>query len=240
MTSEESFLQAIIDRPDDDAPRLIYADWLEENGRTGADRARAEFIRVQVELERLPADDDRRAELAARQDQLLAKHWADWVRPLEPFGHVTGFRRGFPEGVALNSWDPTATVPWMERLSNFLQRAPACRLMLYTRGSAWPDRPAGRGHPLPPPGESDLELLAASPLLRRLTALDVNLRGLLVGDTGDFRPGIAALGRSSHAVNLAALNLDGHWQQGRDLLRALTAASHLPRLTDLSLAGTGM
>src|SRR5262249_30240643 len=100
--------------------------------------------------------------------------------------------------------------------------------------------PVQHGLPLPPPGKSDLELLAASPLLGRLTALDVNLRGLLVGDAGDFRPGIAALGRSPHALNLASLNLDGHWQQGRGLLRALTRARHLRRLRDLSLAGTGM
>ena len=42
MTHDEAFLQAIIDNPDDDAPRLIYADWLEERGDP-----RGEFIRVQ-------------------------------------------------------------------------------------------------------------------------------------------------------------------------------------------------
>lgn len=41
-----AFLQAILERPEDDAPRLIMADWLEENG----EEARAEFIRVQCEL----------------------------------------------------------------------------------------------------------------------------------------------------------------------------------------------
>jgi uncharacterized protein (TIGR02996 family) len=28
MTENEAFLQAIIEDPDDDAPRLVYADWL--------------------------------------------------------------------------------------------------------------------------------------------------------------------------------------------------------------------
>src|SRR5687767_12335037 len=48
MSESESaaFLRAICDRPDDDLPRLIYADWLEEHGQV----ERAEFIRVQVEL----------------------------------------------------------------------------------------------------------------------------------------------------------------------------------------------
>lgn len=45
----ESLLATVIAHPDDDAPRLVMADWLDENG----DGARAEFIRVQCELERL-------------------------------------------------------------------------------------------------------------------------------------------------------------------------------------------
>ena len=36
-THEEAFLQDIVANPDDDAPRLIYADWLEEHGE--AERA---------------------------------------------------------------------------------------------------------------------------------------------------------------------------------------------------------
>src|SRR4051812_42241662 len=35
--------------PGDDAPRLVLADWLEENGGE-ADRARGEFIRLQCQL----------------------------------------------------------------------------------------------------------------------------------------------------------------------------------------------
>ena len=42
MTHDDAFLQAIIENPDDDAPRLLYADWLEERGDP-----RGEFIRVQ-------------------------------------------------------------------------------------------------------------------------------------------------------------------------------------------------
>ena len=30
MTLEDAFLQAILETPDDDLPRLAYADWLEE------------------------------------------------------------------------------------------------------------------------------------------------------------------------------------------------------------------
>lgn len=50
MTPESAFLQAIIETPDDDFVRLIYADFLEENGQSD----RSEFIRVQIELANLP------------------------------------------------------------------------------------------------------------------------------------------------------------------------------------------
>jgi len=46
ISQHQALLQAILDAPAEDAPRLIYADWLEENG----DPDRAEFIRVQYEL----------------------------------------------------------------------------------------------------------------------------------------------------------------------------------------------
>ena len=42
-----ALLAAILANPDEDTPRLVYADWLEENGEP----ERAEFIRVQCELE---------------------------------------------------------------------------------------------------------------------------------------------------------------------------------------------
>ncbi len=47
MTTHPGFLAAIIAEPHEDVHRLVYADWLEEQGE--ADRA--EFIRVQCELE---------------------------------------------------------------------------------------------------------------------------------------------------------------------------------------------
>jgi uncharacterized protein (TIGR02996 family) len=43
---ERGFLDAVLADPRDDFPRLVMADWLEEEGRA----ERAEFIRVQVEL----------------------------------------------------------------------------------------------------------------------------------------------------------------------------------------------
>lgn len=48
MTTREGLMAAILAAPDDDLPRLVFADWLEENGEVD----RAEFIRVQCEIEK--------------------------------------------------------------------------------------------------------------------------------------------------------------------------------------------
>ncbi len=57
--------------PDDDLPRRILADWLEENGQ--ADRA--EFIRLQ--LQRRVQE-----EPVHREEELLEQHQRDWLGPL--------------------------------------------------------------------------------------------------------------------------------------------------------------
>ncbi len=48
MTEEEAFLRAVTENPEDDTPRLIFADWLDDH-----DDPRGSFIRVQCELARL-------------------------------------------------------------------------------------------------------------------------------------------------------------------------------------------
>ena len=60
MSTEAAILRAVCDQPDDDTPRLVYADWLEDYAAYTPDPAaagtRAEFIRVQVELARTPGN----------------------------------------------------------------------------------------------------------------------------------------------------------------------------------------
>jgi uncharacterized protein (TIGR02996 family) len=77
MQDEEALFQAILDNPDDEALRLVYADFLEERGDP-----RAEFIRVQSALAHLGAGDPRRPELEFRESLLLTAHQRDWDRPL--------------------------------------------------------------------------------------------------------------------------------------------------------------
>jgi uncharacterized protein (TIGR02996 family) len=40
---QDAFVRDVAANPEDDAPRLIFADWLEDNG----DPDRAEFVRLQ-------------------------------------------------------------------------------------------------------------------------------------------------------------------------------------------------
>src|SRR5947209_3533135 len=110
MPPEDGFLHDIGDHPDDDTPRLVYADWLEEHGGPGGE-ARAEVIRVQCTLARLDEADDRRWELEARERRLLRAHGKHWAGPLRPLVRRWRFRRGFVEDVTL-------------RAEDFLRRAP--------------------------------------------------------------------------------------------------------------------
>ena len=89
--TDEAFLKAILADPDDDAPRLIYADWLDEHG----DGDRAEFIRAQC--------GPGRPDLEARARDLLAVHEASWVAPLRGLAVAWEFRRGFVEAVTCDA-----------------------------------------------------------------------------------------------------------------------------------------
>jgi uncharacterized protein (TIGR02996 family) len=72
---DDAFIRAIVAQPDDDGLRLAYADWLEAKGRS----QRAEFIRVQIELARLPESDPGRPALQLREAELLRAHERSWV-----------------------------------------------------------------------------------------------------------------------------------------------------------------
>jgi uncharacterized protein (TIGR02996 family) len=93
--TEAGFLRSIWDDPEDDAPRLVYADWLDDRGEA----ARAEFIRTQVRLARLAPDDPARPGLEQRERQLLTDHADAWLGPLASPRLHWQFRRGFVEGL---------------------------------------------------------------------------------------------------------------------------------------------
>ncbi len=53
MTTADALLRAILVDPFDDAARMVFADWLEEQGQG----LRAEFVRVQIARSKLPEKD---------------------------------------------------------------------------------------------------------------------------------------------------------------------------------------
>jgi uncharacterized protein (TIGR02996 family) len=79
---EQALLQAMIADPEDDGPRLVYSDWLEEHGRLD----RAEFIRIECELARMTLGsaeyDTRAGVLRQRQVELRGQHEKEWVAEL--------------------------------------------------------------------------------------------------------------------------------------------------------------
>jgi uncharacterized protein (TIGR02996 family) len=96
MTDDaDALLRSVLAAPDDDAPRLIYADWLDEHG----DPARAEFIRAQVELARPSTDRARREQLVQAERTLLRANGAAWTAWLPAWVQEREFRRGFVEGI---------------------------------------------------------------------------------------------------------------------------------------------
>jgi uncharacterized protein (TIGR02996 family) len=101
---EQAFLEDVIAHPADDAPRLVYADWLEEHGDEKG-LARAELIRVQCELAKLPEGEPRREKLAKRERALLKKYGKRWAGPLGKVTEKWAFRRGFVEAIAVDYFE---------------------------------------------------------------------------------------------------------------------------------------
>jgi uncharacterized protein (TIGR02996 family) len=62
MSNDAAFLAGIRAAPDDNTPRLVYADWLDEQGRPGG-----EFLRIDCEIADLdPAEFERREQERAK------------------------------------------------------------------------------------------------------------------------------------------------------------------------------
>jgi uncharacterized protein (TIGR02996 family) len=98
MRERDSLLAAIYDAPDDDAPRMVFADWLDDHGEP----ARAEFIRLQLRLAPMSEDDPAGKGLRERERELWAANRAAWTADAPKWPGVkvsTQFRRGWPESV---------------------------------------------------------------------------------------------------------------------------------------------
>lgn len=123
MGDEPALLAAILTHPDEDTPRLMYADWLDEHGQP----ERAEFIRLQCAPEYDDSSEGRAFELEERNR-------AKWLAGLPSFPTARWeFRRGFPDHLDaygplfLERFDAFARVPWLRFLSLHHLDGPAVR-----------------------------------------------------------------------------------------------------------------
>jgi uncharacterized protein (TIGR02996 family) len=205
MDEARALLKAICASPDEDTPRLVYADWLDEHG----DHPRAEFIRVQIELVRIEGDDPRRPALARRERELWAAHRAAWTpRLLAPMSHLTAeisFRRGFLAGMNASSYGAftghagellsahPATV-WLEGEEDQLRAAARCPHLARVR-----DLGVFRAHP------DGLAALLASQFATGLRGL--HLRGIRVGARAERLASFVPVLDLPHFVELARLGL---------------------------------
>src|SRR4051812_5501665 len=97
MNERERFIRAIEADPEDDAVRLVFADWLDDND----DPDRARFIRLQCEHHRLywrlgpRIKSPHRRELEREIDALLKRHRKAWTDGLPAWTQKVRFERGF-------------------------------------------------------------------------------------------------------------------------------------------------
>jgi uncharacterized protein (TIGR02996 family) len=212
MTHEEAFLQDILEHPDEEVPRLIFADWLLDQGDPAA-VARGEFIHLQCDLLRTE-DSARRDDLQARARQLLAVHQREWDSPLQRLGCTRlQYRRGFVEGVGMQA------SAFLEQASALFRCAPVSYLKLYDA--------AGR-----------CAELSASPYLARVATLDLESNDL--GDE-DLEALLGGAAGTPHLGAVQTLLLFAN-RIGDAGLHALAgpAGSSLARLSRLDLSANAL
>ena len=186
-----AFLQAIIADPADDLPRLVYADYLDEND----DADRAEFIRLQCG----PSP-----EADARAASLLKANRPRWELPRLKGQQI--FRRGFVEGVWMSA---EAFVASADRLA---VEAPITAVRLTASGDYRDAIPQVKWLARITELELSNEVGLGEWLMHFLAALDVpNLRSLAMLNNQLWPESLDALAANFHRLpGLTRLNLSGN------------------------------
>jgi len=252
MTDADVFLERVNAHPDEDWPRLVYADWLDEQGDP-----RGRFIRVQCALARLAADDPRRFDLAQCEEALLDTHYPQWTESLRGLASGPEFRRGFVEVVNIE-----ARV-FLKRAEELYRLAPIRHVRLLDVGSSL--TPVSQSPYLAKItgltlfaqhlGDAVLLALADSPHLHSLNHLELGrnrisdlglrtlsrtaqftkLAALDLGDNQITDAGVQTLAASFGLESLHRIELRRN-EIGPDGLDALAASSRLSHLNYLGLS----
>jgi uncharacterized protein (TIGR02996 family) len=256
LHDEPDFLRAIRAAPEDDGPRLAYADWLEGHG----DPARAELIRLQCELAGAGPTPRRRKELAAREKALLEAHAGRWLGPLGEAASSWAFRRGMPRvGLSVSQF---VSKKFAGLAGEWLREGRAQEVVLIGTTKHWEVLAACpllaglsalelAGNGMRPDG---LQALLASPHLGRLHTLAVRgnqlydagvtalagarwprLRVLDLSNNHLGQRGAQVLADSPVLAGLAALDVGQNWLRAPGV-QVLVSSPHLGRLRTLRLA----
>lgn len=236
LAQHEAFLRAIYDAPADDTPRLVYADFLQENG----EEDHAALIRTSIELSRegpaVPGEEG--AELAARHEALLRK-----LRATDPdrFGEVDRFVRGFPQPEHRIKLD-TSELANPQELRERMVRGMGC-FGLQEINIKGPRLLTGHA----------FDVLFGLPALANVTRLDLSgvqqsIRGVEDGPDGLRTAGweyviapvvtvlaVESLARHRGARRLTALDLRNN-NLDNNAARALVKSPYLNNLTQLELS----
>lgn len=127
MTDERpAFHAAIWQTPDDDLPRLVYADWLDERG----EHDEAAFLRLLCAVRTCPPDVDRLRTLVAECRRAMARVPSSWVEDVCPV----------PPAVVVGAWvdvDHEAN----QQVLEFIRQRRRARTGLQPPGDLIPLRP---------------------------------------------------------------------------------------------------
>ncbi|MFO0880427.1 MAG: TIGR02996 domain-containing protein [Gemmataceae bacterium] len=254
MTSlEEEFYRDIRKHREDDMPRLVLADWLDEQGDE-VSCARAELIRVQCRLAQLPAEEEVLRPQLVRQEGLLQDQLTDWLTPVQQRCTSFELRRGLIEEITVQ---PHQLLGDGEAL---LELAPVAELVLSAQRQEWEPicacpalravtRLEGRGGV----GDEGMRALADSPHTGRLRALLLHhssiteegfadllrldlsqLTHLNLGANNLHDTGMEMLCFSAMLTGLRYLSLGANELYGRSA-RALAESPYLYRLDEINL-----
>ena len=240
MSERAAFINAILDNPADDTLRLVFADWLQENGEP----ARAEFIRAQIEAAKLPAADRAKSKPGKRAAALLKSHQTAWREALGVAKKGGEYERGFLAGV------PLVLDAFPERVATMLAREPvwvSLELVANVMPLSWVKEFAASLHlravtdivsPGSGFGAKRFFQLMQSPHL-------VNLRNIVLFDDPVGATGVKAIANAPAAFALEALDLtealyDSSTKSQVEAIKALAASPRLASLQSLSLKFNGL
>jgi uncharacterized protein (TIGR02996 family) len=259
----EALYAAVCSAPDDDAARLVFADWLEEHGEPH----RAAYVRAGTQLHRLQADDPdaaaafaatrvsyadwgryhdpadvspavaRMAELVKQRADNAGKAEARWKAALgkRKSGSIFSFARGFPHGVFVSNAKQYAQKQPPEEMPGYV-------LAVKAADAGFDALLACRNFATA--GGVLVRGVSSAEQVRKLgAAAGPSFRSLSIDFTGSDPGILTAVATQPNWSGLTYLGLDAALDGSRaelDLPAEFAAAAQLRGLTELSLGLRGL